>query len=55
MTVSSLNIAQVKQKFGIIERENYNKAKSKDSRQPKCPNDKEEAIVEVLKFFKMVK
>ena len=27
MTVSSLNIAQANQKYGIIERENYNKAK----------------------------
>ena len=54
LTVSSLNIAQVKQKCGIIERENYNKAKSKDSRQPKCPKEKEEAIVEALKCFKMV-
>lgn len=54
LTVSSLNIAQVKQKYGIIERENYNKAKSKDSRQPKCPMEKEDAIVEALKFFKMI-
>lgn len=30
LSVSSLNIAQVKQKCGIIERENYNKAKSKN-------------------------
>ena len=34
LTVSSLNIAQVKNKCGIIERSNYNKAKSEDSRQP---------------------
>jgi len=54
LTVSSLNIAQVKQKYGIIERENYNKAKSKDSRQPRCPKEKEDAIVEALKFFKMI-
>lgn len=54
LTVSSLNIAQVKQKCGIIERENYNKAKSKDSRQPRCPKEKEDAIVEALKFFKMI-
>ena len=54
LTVSSLNIAQVKQKYGIIERENYNKAKSKDSRQPKCPKEKEDAIVEALKRFKMI-
>ncbi len=54
LTVSSLNIAQVKQKCGIIERENYNKAKSKDSRQPKCPKVKEEAIVAALRHFKMI-
>lgn len=54
LSVSSLYIAQVKQKCGIIERENYNKAKSKDSRQSKCPKEKEEAIVEALKCFKMV-
>ena len=31
--VTNLNIAQVKQKHGIIERENYNKPKSENSRQ----------------------
>ena len=41
MKVSSLNIAQVKAKYGIIERENYNKAKSEEARQPVCPKDKE--------------
>ncbi|MCR5344389.1 MAG: 23S rRNA (uracil(1939)-C(5))-methyltransferase RlmD, partial [Butyrivibrio sp.] len=35
--VTNLNIAQVKQKHGIIERENYNKPKSEKSRQPGCP------------------
>ncbi len=55
LTVSSLNIAQVKQKNGIIERENYNKAKTVDSRQPKCTEEKEEAIVGALKWFKMIK
>lgn len=34
MKVSNLDIAQVKAKYGIIERENYNKPKSDDSRQP---------------------
>ena len=55
LKVSSLYIAQVKQKCGIIERENYNKAKSKDSRQPKCTKEKEEAIKETLKHFGMIK
>ena len=54
LTVSSLNIAQVKQKCGIIERENYNKAKSKDSRVPNCPEVKENAIIGALKHFKMI-
>ncbi|MCD8397776.1 MAG: RNA methyltransferase [Lachnospiraceae bacterium] len=54
MNVSNLYIAQVKQKFGIIERECYNKPKSEDSRQPKCPPEKEVAITEALKYFKMI-
>lgn len=54
LIVSSLIIAQVKQKYGIIERENYNKAKAKDSRQPKCPPDKENAILDAFRYFKMI-
>jgi len=37
LKVSSLYIAQVKQKHGIIERENYNKPKSENAKQPQCP------------------
>ena len=54
LKVSHLYIAQVKQKYGIIERENYNKAKSENSRQPKCPPEKEAAIMEALKHFQML-
>lgn len=54
LSVSSLYIAQVKQKCGIIERENYNKAKSDDAKQPKCPPDKERAIMEALEHFGMI-
>lgn len=54
LKVSSLYIAQVKQKCGIIERENYNNPKSENSRQPKCPPEKEAAITEALKFFRMI-
>ena len=54
LKVSSLYIAQVKQKHGIIERENYNKPKSEDTRQPQCPPDKERAITEALKHFGMI-
>mgnify|MGYP003494301151 CR=1 FL=1 len=54
MKVSSLNIAQVKAKYGIIERENYNLPKSGDAKQPQCPKEKEDAIEEALKAFKMI-
>ena len=37
--VTNLNIAQVKQKHGIIERENYNKPKLEKSRQLGCPSE----------------
>ena len=43
--VSNLNIAQVKRKYGIIERANYNLPKSENSRQPDCPPEKEKTIV----------
>lgn len=52
--VTNLNIAQVKQKHGIIERENYNKPKSEDSRRPGTTPEKEKAITEALKYFKMI-
>lgn len=54
LKVSSLYIAQVKQKHGIIERENYNNPKSENATQPKCPPEKEAAITEALKHFGMI-
>ena len=54
LNVSDLYIAQVKQKCGIKERANYNKPKSENSRQPKCPSEKEKAIRDALKHFKMI-
>ncbi|MCC8138651.1 MAG: class I SAM-dependent RNA methyltransferase [Clostridiales bacterium] len=54
LNVSNLYIAQIKQKYGIIERENYNKPKSENARQPQCPPEKEKAIVEALRHFKMI-
>ena len=54
LKVSTLYIAQVKQKYGIIERECYNKAKSDDAKQPQCPEDKERAIAEALRFYGMI-
>ena len=54
LKVSNLYIAQVKQKYGIIERENYNKPKSENAKQPKCPKEKEDAIVKALRHFQMI-
>ncbi|MCI6715142.1 MAG: recombinase family protein, partial [Lachnospiraceae bacterium] len=54
MKVSNLYIAQVKAKHGIIERENYNLPKLEDAKQPQCPKEKEDAIVEALRFFRMI-
>ena len=53
--VTNLNIAQVKRKHGFDLRENYNKPKSLDSRQPGCPEKKVRAIEEALEHFQMIK
>ena len=54
LKVSFLYITQVKQKHGIIERENYNKPKPENTRQLQCPPEKEAAITEALKYFGMI-
>lgn len=54
LKVSRLYIAQVKQKCGIIERENYNKPKSENAKQLQCPPEKEKAIKEALHHFGMI-
>ncbi len=55
LKVSQLYIAQIKRKYGIIERANYNLPKSENAKVPNCPPDKEEAIVEALRHFGMIK
>ena len=52
--VSNLYIAQVKEKCGIKERGNYNKPKNNDSKQPNCPIEKEEAIIDAFRHFQMI-
>lgn len=52
--VSNLYIAQVKEKYGIIERENYNKPKSANTKQSQCPAEKAVMIEEAFKHFKMI-
>lgn len=54
LNVTPLYIAQVKAKHGIIERENYNHSKSETTRTLKCPPDKEKAIEDALRYFKMI-
>lgn len=54
MKVFNLYIAQIKRKCGIEVRENFNLPKSEDSRQPRCPKEKEDAIVEALKVYQMI-
>lgn len=54
LKVSTLNIAQVKRKLGIIERENYNHSKKENQRVPNCPPKKEQAIINALSWFGMI-
>ena len=54
LKVSSLYISQVKQKCGLEVRENHHKAKSENTKQPQCPKEKADAIVEALRHFQMI-
>lgn len=54
LKVSSLYIAQVKRKHGLIERVNYNVSNKEDQVVPQCPPEKEKAIEEALEWFGMV-
>ena len=54
LNVSTLYISQIKRKYGIIERECYNKPKNVDARVPQCPPEKERAITAALQHFKMI-
>lgn len=51
---SRLNIAQIKRKCGIIERENYNLPKLEDSKQPQCTKEREDAIMDAFRHFKLI-
>ena len=54
LKVSSLYIAQIKRKHGLIERENYNLSKKEKQRVPNCPEEKEKAIENALEYFGMI-
>ena len=53
LKVSSLYVAQIKDKCGIEKRLNYNVGDNK-SRVPKCPPEKEKAIMAAFKHFNMI-
>ncbi|HEO7400466.1 TPA: 23S rRNA (uracil(1939)-C(5))-methyltransferase RlmD [Streptococcus agalactiae] len=54
LKVSTLYIAQIKKKCGIVLREHYNKSKKEKQVIPQCTLEKEEAIMDALKHFKMI-
>ena len=54
LMVSNLYIAQIKKKCGIDVGESFNKPKTENAKQPKCPEDKEKAIKDALKHFGMI-
>jgi len=54
LKVSTLYIAQIKKKCGIVLRENYNKSKKEKQVIPQCTPEKEEAIMDALRHFKMI-
>lgn len=54
LKVSSLNIAQIKQKCGIKERDNYNLSKKENVKQPQCTVEKEKAIMDAFRHFQMI-
>lgn len=53
LQVSSLYISQVKRKHGIIERKKYNEGSGK-ARVPQVPENKEKAIEEALRHYRMI-
>jgi 23S rRNA m(5)U-1939 methyltransferase len=54
LKVSSLYISQVKRKCGLEVGQNYNLSKSENPKVPKCPPEKEAAIMDALRHFQMI-
>ena len=53
-SISSLYIAQMKDKVGLEKRDNYNHGTGKTARVPQCTPEKEEAIMDAFRHFKMI-
>lgn len=54
LKVSSLYISQIKRKCGLDVGQNYNLSKKEDAKVPQCPPEKEAAIMDALKHFRMI-
>lgn len=54
LKVPTLYIAQIKWKCGIELREHYNKSKKEKQIIPQCTPEKEEAIMDALRHFKVI-
>ena len=52
--VSTLYVAQVKRKYGLDIREHYNISNNESQKIPQCPIEKEEVILDALKYFKII-
>lgn len=53
--MSTLYIAQAKRKFGLEVNGHYNISNNENKQVPQCSIEKEEAILDALKYFKMIK
>ena len=51
LKVSNLYIAQIKKKCGLDVGENFNLPKFENAKQPKCTQEKEEAIIQAFVIF----
>ena len=54
LKVSNLYVSQIKRKCGLEMGQNYNLSKSDNSKVPTCPPEKEAAIMDALRHFKMI-
>ena len=53
LKASSLYISQIKRKCRLDVGQNYNLSKKENAKVPKCPPEKEAAIMKALKHFQM--
>lgn len=54
LKVSALNIAQVKDEFGLEKQFSYEDSGMAAEKRPQCPQEKHDAIVAAFRYFKMI-